>query len=346
MRFIGGKSLVLPYLKELIHEKTKDVKIVGDLFSGSGVVSKMFKEEGYETISNDLMYFCYVLLRGTIALKDKPKFSNVKKNIGDPISFLNNINMTQVEIEKSKCFIYNNYSPKGGRMYLQEENALKIDYIRIIIEEWKSLGYIDDDEYFYLLACLIEAIPYVSNIAGVYGAYLKFWDNRSYKKLELAEPELILNGSKSLVYNTDANELIKGIKMDLCYMDPPYNQRQYLPNYHLLETVARYDYPAIKGVTGMRDYSDERSEYCMKANVKTAFEDFIKTVNTKYIIISYNTEGLLETEEIIDILKKYGKEETFELKNINYNRYKNAKTQSNKNLKEQLYFIEKEDFNG
>lgn len=345
MRFIGGKSLILPYLKELINENTKDVKVVGDLFSGSGVVSKMFKEEGYETISNDLMYFCYVLLRGTIALKAKPRFSNIKKKIGDPISFLNNINMQQIEIEKSKCFIYNNYSTQGGRMYLQEENALKIDYIRIIIEEWRNLGYIDDDEYFYLLACLIEAIPYVSNIAGVYGAYLKFWDNRSYKKLELYEPKLILNGLKSLIYNTDANELIKEIKMDLCYMDPPYNQRQYLPNYHLLETVARYDYPAIKGVTGMRDYSDQKSEYCMKSNVKAAFEDFIKTVNTKYIIISYNTEGLLKSEEIIDILKKYGKDETFKMININYNRYKNAKTQSNKSLREQLYFIEKEDLN-
>lgn len=346
MRFIGGKSLVLPYLKELVNEKAKDVKVVGDLFSGSGVVSRMFKEEGYDTISNDLMYFCYVLLRGSIALEKKPTFHGINRIVGNPIEFFNNIDINTIEIDRSKCFIYNHYSPHGDRMYLQEENALRIDYIRITIEDWRRSGYINDDEYYYLLACLIEAIPYVSNIAGVYGAYLKFWDSRSYKKLELEEPSLVLNGSKSLVFNTDANELVKDIQMDLCYMDPPYNQRQYLPNYHLLETVARYDYPVIRGVTGMRDYSDEKSDYCIKSNVMTAFEEFVKTVDTRYIIVSYNTEGLLKTEEITAILKRYGNESTFELRNIDYNRYKNAHTQSNKNLKEQLYFIEKEAHNG
>lgn len=342
MRFIGGKSLLIPYLIELINEKTENVKTIGDLFSGSGVVSRAFKVRGYNTISNDLMYFCYVLLRGTIALTEKPNFNKIEKVIGNPIDYFNNLELSEIKVDKSKCFIYNNYSPIGNRMYLQEENALKIDYIRIKIEEWKKNGYIDDDGYFYLLASLIEAIPYVSNIAGVYGAYLKFWDKRSYKNLKLEEFEIISNNSKSTIYNMDANKLIKEKNMDLCYMDPPYNQRQYLPNYHLLETVAKYDCPEIKGVTGMRDYSDEKSEYCIKSNVANAFENFIKNVNAKYIIISYNTEGLLKTGDIKSILERYGKKNTFTLINIDYNRYKNAQTQLNRNLKEQLYFVEME----
>lgn len=342
MRFIGGKRLLLPYLRDLIKKNTENVQVVGDLFSGSGVVSHMLKKEGYYTISNDLMYFCYVLLRGSIALDKKPEFYKIQQEVGNPIEYLNNINIANIEGDESKYFIYSNYSPQGNRMYLQEENALRVDIIRLTIEEWKNQNLIDENEYFYLLASLIEAIPYVSNIAGVYGAYLKFWDNRSYRKLELKEPFLVLNDSKAIIYNTDSNELIRDIEMDLCYMDPPYNQRQYLPNYHLLETVAKYDYPEIKGVTGMRDYSDQRSDYCIKSNVETVFEDFIKNVKSRYIILSYNTEGLLSSDYIKDILTKYGKEETFKLINIDYNRYKNVKTRTNKNLKEQLYFIEKE----
>ncbi len=343
MRFIGGKSLMLPYIREIIEEKTENnVKVVGDLFSGSGVVTQMFKQEGFDTISNDLMYFCYVLLRGTVALDSVPRFDGLKKTIGNPIRFFNDLDVNKLEFDTSKCFVYNNYTPKGDRMYLQEENALKIDYIRITIERWRERELIDHNEYYYLLSSLLEAIPYVSNIAGVYGAYLKFWERRSYKKLELEIPAIIQNGAKSLVFNEDANELAKKVKMDLCYMDPPYNQRQYLPNYHLLETVARYDYPSIRGITGMRDYSEEKSDYCVKANVRSTFEDFIKTVNSRYILISYNTEGLLDTEEIVEILERYGKKGTLELRHVNYNRYKNAQTQSNKNLREQLYFVEKE----
>ncbi len=335
--------MILPYLKEMIDERTTDVNVAGDLFSGSGVVSHMLKSEGYDVISNDLMYFCYVLLRGSIALQKQPKFAGVKGLVGEPISFFNHYDLNALNIDLSRCFIYNNYSPRGGRMYLQENNALKIDFVRLTIEEWKQSKLINDDEYYYLLASLIEAIPYISNIAGVYGAYLKFWDNRSFKKLELVKPSLVLNGRKATVFNTDANELIKNTQMDLCYMDPPYNQRQYLPNYHLLETVAKYDYPAIKGITGMRDYGEqEKSDYCVKSKVMDAFNGFIKTVNARYIIVSYNTEGLLATEEMTEILERHGKKGTFELRTIEYDRYKNAQTKSNKNLREQLYFIEKE----
>lgn len=344
MRFIGGKSLVLPFISDLIDRKTQEVKTVGDLFSGSGVVSTMFKEKGFNTISNDLMYFCYVLLKGSIALNEVPRFEYIKSKFGNPLEYLNNANIFDADININDCFIYKSYSPIGGRMYLKENNALKIDIIRHTIEKWKTDKLINDDEYYYLLASLIEAIPYVSNIAGVYGAYLKFWDDRAYKELELTKPKLIFNNTKSAVYNLDANQLIRDIQMDLCYIDPPYNQRQYLPNYHLLETVARYDNPEIKGVTGMRDYSDEKSDYCIKGNAADAFDKLIRIVNAKYILVSYNTEGLLSTDKITEILKRYGKEKTFKLQHINYNRYKNAQTQSNKNLKEQLYFIEKEDF--
>lgn len=115
-----------------------------------------------------------------------------------------------------------------------------------------------------------------------------------------------------------------------------------MPNYHVLETIAKYDNPNIKGVTGLRDYSEQKSDYCRKDSVFNAFEDLIKTTNSRYIILSYNTEGLLSHNEIISILEKYGKKSTVDYKFIDYKRYKNAQTNKNKNLKEILYFVEKE----
>ena len=99
--------------------------------------------------------------------------------------------------------------------------------------------------YYYLLASLLEGIPFVSNITGTYGAYLKEWDRRALKKFELIRLNVIDNNCDNECYNTDSNKLIEQISGDILYLDPPYNERQYLPNYHLLETIAKYDNPII-----------------------------------------------------------------------------------------------------
>lgn len=330
----------MPYILNLIDKKTENVESVSDLFSGSGIVTRTLKKNGFKTISNDLMYFSYVILRGTVSLNYKPTFK--KLNISNPIEYLNKLESKNMKIASEKLFIYNNYSPKGQRMYFTEKNAIKIDLIRNEIEIWKTSSKITEDEYYYLLACLLESVPYISNITGVYGAYLKHWDKRALNELELKELEIENNSYKNLVYNEDANVLTKEIECDLAYYDPPYNQRQYLPNYHILETIARYDAPIIKGVTGLRDYKKQKSKYCSKATVLKTFESLIKNTKSKYIIISYNTEGILSHDEICDILSRYGKAHTLYVQHIEYLRYKNVHTNKNKELKEILYFIEKE----
>ena len=347
MRYIGGKRLMIDNIMEAIKENTVDVKTVMDPFCGSGAVTSAFKSNGYKTISNDLMYFSYVLQRGTVCINNKLKFLNL--NIQNPIEYLNNLKLEDTDIRIEDCFIYNNYSPNDNceRMYFQNENAIKIDIIRITIEDWKKDNLINEDEYFYLLASLLNAVPYVSNIAGVYGAYLKHWDKRTYNPLILKEPEIISSRYKHLALNEDANKIIGEYKVDLVYLDTPYNERQYLPNYHVLETIAKYDNPQIKGVTGMRDYSSQKSDYCLKSKVYNAYFDFLSHINARYILISYNNEGLLSTKEMTELLKRFGKKNTFRLYEYDYRRYKSKIPNNKKGLKEQLYFIElysKEDF--
>jgi adenine-specific DNA-methyltransferase len=60
-------------------------------------------------------------------------------------------------------FIYNNYTPKGNRMFFTESNGLKIDVIRIAIEDLYRDRNITENEYYFLLASLLESVTKFSN---------------------------------------------------------------------------------------------------------------------------------------------------------------------------------------
>lgn len=340
MRYIGGKSNLLNDINNVITQRMINVNTVIDIFSGSGVVSSFLKRNGYNVIGNDIMYFSYVLSRGSTELNHTPAFANLA--IADPIAFLNNLDIANTDINLEDCFIYQNYSPHDNvaRMYFQNDNAIKIDIIRITIENWHMEHLINDDEYYYLLAALIAAVPYVSNITDVYGAYLKHWDARTYNVLTIKAPEIIANNFTATFHNDNCDILLPNIVGDLLYADPPYNSRQYLPNYHILETIARYDYPRIHGVTGMRDYQQQRSDFCTKRGVEGAFRRLIENANVRYILISYNNEGLLSTEQLSSICQDYAINNTFVFQEIDYRRYNNAGT-TPRRVTEQLYFFEK-----
>lgn len=145
-------------------------------------------------------------------------------------------------------------------MYFSDFNARKCDAIRITIEEWLKHGKINEHEYFFLLGSLLNSIDKYANTASVYGAYLKTLKKSALKEMKLVALPIMKGNVECKVYNEDISELIKNVSGDILYLDPPYNSRQYCSNYHLLETIARYDNPQIKGKTGLRDYS--RSKKC------------------------------------------------------------------------------------
>lgn len=339
MRYIGGKSLLLDFLDEAITGYTNGVQSVTDIFSGSGVVSAHFKSRGYNVVSNDILYFSYILSRGTVGLSKKTEFKNL--GIGDPIDFLNNLQLEDTKYTKSQLFITENYSPGDScnRMYFQRKNAVKIDIIRLTIEDWFSSGKIDEDEYFYLLAILLNAVPYVSNITGVYAAYLKFWDIRTYNDLQLEHLPL-MDGVPSRCLNVDYRDCLNE-RTDLLYADPPYNEREYLSNYHILETIARYDYPVISGITGMRRNENGKSPFCSKKTVYQAFYDLIAGANSRYILISYNNEGLLPSAALAELCSTFAIPGSFHILERPYRRYKNKIPNNREGLYEQLFLFEK-----
>lgn len=341
MRYIGSKAALLDNIQFVIDENTTGKeRIFCDLFSGTASVAKFFKQK-YEVISNDFLHFSYVLQKATIENNREPSFKKLKAiGIQDPFLFLEETPCNKIEDD---YFISQNYAPNNDceRMYVSVKNAMRIDFIRHTIEAWKRENLLTEDEYYYLLAGLIEGVPYVSNITGTYGAYLKEWDKRAYKDFEMIRLDVEDNGYCNKAYNMDANQLITEIEGDILYLDPPYNSRQYASNYHLLETISKYDFPEIKGVTGIRDYTDQKSAFCIKKDVLKAFEDIISKANFENIILSYSNEGLMSFEEIENILKKYGEPYSFKRYDIPYRKYKSKINKEEKILYEYLFFIKK-----
>ena len=344
MRYIWSKVLLLDRINEVINENIKkdDGNIFCDIFSWTASVARYFKKN-FKIISNDLLYFSYVIQRATIKNNKVPKFEKIRHKLSvDPITYFKNIDDKNMQYKK--WFIYDNYSPNAlsNRQYFTNHNALKIDYIRSSLQDWKNEWLIDEDEYFYLLAWLIDEVPSVSNIAWTYWAYLKSRDWRVFKELNINYPEVIDNWYDNECYNENWNELIKRISGSILYMDPPYNTRQYLGNYHILETVAKYDSPEIRWVTWSRVDNEKRSKYCSKSSVLESFEDMIKNAKFKNIILSYSTEWLMKESEIEEIMKKYWIPESFKIYRRSYRRYKRTSGDVDIKLEELLFYIRKD----
>ena len=345
MRFIGNKTQLLENIKEVVDKHASDAHSFCDIFSGTASVARYFKQ-WYEVYSNDLLYFSYCLQRATIENPRKPAFIKLSNSTGidDPLIYFNEMPTSEMEsLPAEKRFFQNNYAPTGGRMYITDSNALRIDYTRNKVEEWEKAGLLSTDEYFYLIACIVEGIPFVSNIAGTYGAFNKTWDIRSNKLFVLIDLPVIDNGYNNRSYNEDGVSLLQRISGDILYIDPPYNERQYLPNYHVLETAAKYDFPTLKGVTGQRSYELQRSDFCSKKNVVAAFDNLLENARFKHIILSYNTDGIMTLDEIEATMKKHGIESTFEVNYIPYRRFKSKSIATRtEDLKEMLIYIRKE----
>ena len=289
MNYIGSKYSLLDFLETTIETVTGyqvgDNYVFADLFAGTGIVGQTYKAKGCTVISNDIQYYSYVL--------NKHYIENIPELDTSLLETLNNLPPAQ-------GFIYKNYceGSGSGRNYFTNKNGMKCDAIRIELERLHTSGQIDDSLYFYYLASLVNSIDKYANTASVYGAFLKHIKKSAQKEFQL-ELLPVIPGKVGKVYNEDINALAKKISGDVLYLDPPYNARQYCSNYHVLETIARYDNPVLSGVTGLRDSSDQKSRFCSKRTVAEAFDELIQNARFKYIFLSYNNEGLMSLDTIL-----------------------------------------------
>lgn len=344
MRYLGNKTKLLGFIDSVIQKYGIKGEVFADLFAGTGAVSDYFKDK-YKILSNDWMYYAFVLCKAKTMNCQEPKFDLFRQKEGvSPFDWLN-----QKKYEPTgEYFIYHNYTPIAGRMFFTESNAIKIDGIRIDIEDLYQKNLLKENEYFYLLASLLESVTKVSNTSGTYEAFFKFWESRA-TKLFILEPlsleckEIMVTDNKC--YNEDANKLVRMIKGDIIYIDTPYTITQYASAYHILETIARYDDPEIAGKTGRRQKNRKMSGFSRKKDVKILFEDLFRQINFNHVLISYSNQGLLPLEDLIKIAERFAIDGVVHIEELPYREYKNlnmSQKGDGTQLKEVIIYFQKD----
>ena len=331
MKFIGNKLRLLNYIDTAVEQTGIKEGTFIDLFTGTTNVAQYYKRRGFKIISNDMLSFSYAFQHAYIKVNQMPSFRNLElggqrrsvqktlngARVSEVISYLNNL-------EGIKGFIYENYCDRGTenkkykRRYFSDSNAKKIDAIRTQIQKWYGEGSINEDEFYVLLAELVDSSDFIANNSGTYGAFLKIWRSMALKPLHLDIPKIVSSKIEHEINQKDAKGLIKGIEGDILYLDPPYNSRQYAPNYHILETITLYDNPEIYGKTGIRE-GYFKSKLSMKSKASKEFETIVRNAKVKYILMNYNNEGIIPYEVIKACFEEKG--EFSEIRR-NYKRYR------------------------
>lgn len=304
-KYLGSKNRLLDFLEKVITQNaSKKIGVFVDIFSGTGVVANRFRKFSKKVIANDMLFSNFVINKVFLnSTKNNVKIHKIEKIIKQ----LNNL-------AQKGGYCYKNF----GGTYFTKENAGYIDAIRDKIEILKNNKTISNQEYYVLLTSLLFAVDKIANTVGQYDAYLKhigkisydkngrhLSDSSIYKKIELKMPIIIFDGNNK-VFNIDANKLIKEIKCDVLYLDPPYNHRQYVDSYHVLENILRWEKPVVFGKTKKFQRDHLKSKYCKKGHAIYAFEDLINNARCKHIFLSYNNEGIIPDEELKRVLKNKG----------------------------------------
>ena len=297
MDYIGSKEKINDWMFSHIAPRMKKGTILVDACSGSGAVSKKAVSLGYDVVATDIMSFPQHILIG---------FSHMTNEM---------MCEARSHIAKMNClhgkdgFFFNNYSESAKRLYFSDANARKIDACRQYINK------VDDERIkSYLLYCMMEALSRVSNTAGVQAAFLKALKDRAQNSIEIREEPISSSAIKIRAFHMDLLDLIRSGELGgnhVLYIDPPYNERQYAPNYHLYETLCLYDSPQPQGKTGIRTWDTSKSKFCSKKTCLDFIGNIIELSTAKTIFMSYNSDGLVSRDEFENfIIGKFDREVT------------------------------------
>jgi adenine-specific DNA-methyltransferase len=340
LNYIGSKYLLFDWIYDNILSATKwdnlSNKRIADLFSGTGIVSYNFRKHNSIVVSNDVELYSFYITHSYTCSIYTEQCETIIKMINDEID--------NKKYNNFVGFITKYYSPynENKRMFFTVDNAKRIDYIRNRIEEIKIN--LDDDEYKFLLASLIFSADSISNVPAVYGCYLKNFKTKAIKNMKLTPIHNIKTNKvhNSITYNEDVINLTSKLdKVDLVYLDPPYNERQYSKNYFPLNVIAltpkeQDELAPLKGVTGIPN-NCFISTFCKKSDtVIASFNELISKLKTDWIVISYNSESIIKKEKMVELLSKYGTVQIFEK---DYKRFKSFQYNDDKSIKEYLFIL-------
>lgn len=300
MRYIGNKTRLLPFILRTLNKGGIAVGSVHDAFAGTASVSRALKARGWRVHSSDLLVSSYVFQRAYVVA-----------DCADPL--LGEMASELAALGPRESFISRHFSPAGGsesegRMYFTPPNAGRIDAAREELESWRKAGKVGEDSYYLLLAAIIEGADRVANTAGVYASYMKRWQPNARRAFGVA-PEVPIKGAQpARAHLMDAIEAAKSIgDVDLLYIDPPYNSRQYVAYYHIPEILARgwtESAPAIRGKVGLLAGEEGRSQWSHGRRVQKLFSALLSATTATHALVSFNSEGHMPPEVLLSLLTR------------------------------------------
>ena len=325
-RYLGNKYKLLNWIKNIVNENCSDVQSFFDVFSGTGSVAFAFKDK--RLVVCDMMKSNYY----TALCWFSPEPINREK-LSMLIEEYNSMDVTTEENYMSLNF---------SETYFDRNTCQKIGYIRDDIEKKFIKGFVNAREHACIIASLFYAMDRISHTCGHYDSSIRDGKYEGILELRMPENDYPLN-TNNRIYCANSNDIADIDDVDIAYLDPPYNSRQYCDAYHLLENVALWTKPEVFGVAKKMDRTNMKSKYCKSAEVAIALEDLVRKLKCRYILFSYNNNGKklqcrsnakLSDDEIIRILSLRGDVKVF---TTDYKGFEAGYDAKNKDNQERLF---------
>lgn len=291
IKYLGSKRTLLDTIEQVL-SVIPNTRSVVDLFSGTSRVGHHLKGAGYQVFSNDLNTYAYALATCYVQANQSQHTSEVTHLLKEMSS-----------VEPRSGYFTKNFCEDAR--FFQSHNGAKVDAMRDWLEE-QNLAW---ERKAILLVSLMEAADRVDSTCGIQMAYLKQWASRSFNNLELRMPTLhnahVSRPCKA--YQGDALINSAKISADVAYLDPPYNQHKYLGNYHIWESLVKWDKPEVYGVARKRvDVRQRKSSFNRKREIHNAMRTIVSNLDVNHLVVSFSNEGYIERDEMVEILETRG----------------------------------------
>lgn len=335
-RYLGNKTRLTDWIVGEILSVLPAGSSIADPMCGTATVSLALARAGYSVTAGDALTFPVIHARSRLLAKQAPAF----KELGGYEKALGWLRSTA----PMEGYFFNEFGAAGKpangrtpRLYFSAVNAAHIDGIRNGIRKLALSGAINELEHSVLLHHLILETNKVANISGTYGYFLRMLSRPALKPLTFEPITFECTPGQHAVLQGPIQDLASSLRVDAVYLDPPYTKRQYAGNYHVLETLAREDDPVAVGDGGLRPWTDQASDFCYRRSASQAFRETLKRLVVPHVFISYSEDGQVQKDELLSILREFGK--------VKLHEHPHARYRSNDRVKdgavlEQLYHVE------
>jgi adenine-specific DNA-methyltransferase len=325
-RYLGNKYKLLNWIKEIVDNNCTNVQSFFDVFSGTGSVASAFTDK--RLVVCDMMRSNYYAALCWFSPEkiDREKLTKL-------LEYYNNF-----DASKEDNYMSQNFSDT----YFNKNTCQKIGYIRDDIEAKFLNGEVNEREKACVITSLFYAMDRISHTCGHYDSFIRDGKYEGVLELRMPDNDYPLNENNH-IFCADSNTIADQEQVDVAYLDPPYNSRQYCDAYHLLENIALWNKPEVYGIAKKMDRTSMKSKYCKSIQAAVALEDLVRKLNCRYILFSYNNNGKklqcrsnakLTDDEIVRILSIRGDVQVF---SMDYRGFDAGKSEFNKDNKERLF---------